>query len=919
MNTGFTFPAQSSDDHPNNPQDHFAGTNTNNNNSDFIFPRSAEHQDDIQEFHLNQQQEHIVQYPQDPIHHNFAIDNPNIPVIAIPSPIEIPEMNNDSANTAQRQTSTFSMNHSPIGIPDVAELRTPNINTYIQQEPAIPVENDKAINTNINSGIAITPTESTNQSASEEYVTNLRQQMATDWKNPSEYALHILFTKFIRFAENKLNLCLQHPLSSEPSIVDIIGEGVDPEFDNVIESLGHVAKKKPKPVIDAMMFWRKTKSEAANLASDELERLFREYDIDQQLLQQQDKKLQSPQNVEPLGQLQNQPNIKRSNSKMGSLHRSTSRSIMKTITSRNASMSGTGDDLLKHKRNTSSKSSKSSVGGGRFSSDFERSREIDMLIEKTRINALQEDRKSLISIYILCRVLIEIVKQTPEEGDDELNDKLEEIVFTQLKTTDPISVSSSIIKSSNWNAFAELLGYMSEKKFVSVSDRFISDLEKIPKHISLEMEPTVHLLILGMRYLRLKNYPLEKFEESADFMESLSKFFANTTNLSVRLAYAEVTNQLLLPMAGSLTAEVNHPTWLKAMTLLLQTSKKLQADNKYWASGFKLTVSILCASPPNLFTEQWITLIESNISKIRTKNLLDRVIFAVGISRLVWVFLYRCTETLNNTTRTLTNLLKLYLNTKKKENWITTDLELINPLSDVLVSIGYLHPNFLMENAVIPLIRQSFNGSSLDNINYERMLLALNTYKGFIMTTEKPEFPENDSRYYEINLNKLSINQNKTLNINNEEVCSYFNKLFILLDSNIGSEVWSPENQHQKQPSTPFSSFGFNFSNDNESSMNRNLNIALFATVIEVIPCCLSVSSNIPYKSTIEILSRNAVHDDLLIATSCQNALKSLASKKNPYTLITWFAKYSFDFDEKTQSSYNMSYLSSKEYNKLAC
>ena len=110
-----------------------------------------------------------------------------------------------------------------------------------------------------------------------------------------------------------------------------------------------------------------------------------------------------------------------------------------------------------------------------------------------------------------------------------------------------------------------------------------------------------------------------------------------------------------------------------------------------------------------------------------------------------------------------------------------------------------------MENAVIPLIRQSFNGSSLDNINYERMLLALNTYKGFIMTTEKPEFPENDSRYYEINLNKLSINQNKTLNINNEEVCSYFNKLFILLDSNIGSEVWSPENQHQKQPSTPVS------------------------------------------------------------------------------------------------------------------
>ena len=32
---------------------------------------------------------------------------------------------------------------------------------------------------------------------------------------------------------------------------------------------------------------------------------------------------------------------------------------------------------------------------------------------------------------------------------------------------------------------------------------------------------------------------------------------------------------------------------------------------------------------------------------------------------------------------------------------------------------------------------------------------------------------------------------------------------------------------------------------------------------------------------------------------------------------ITWFAKYSFDFDEKTQSSYNLTYLTSVEYKRL--
>lgn len=124
-------------------------------------------------------------------------------------------------------------------------------------------------------------------------------------------------------------------------------------------------------------------------------------------------------------------------------------------------------------------------------------------IETAKETAFQADRKSLISIYILCRVLIEIVRQGPDSPDDDLNEKLEEIVFTQLKTTDPISISSSIIKSSNWNSFAELLGCMSETKFVTVSDRFIADLEKMPSSIPRELEPSVHLLILGMRYLKL--------------------------------------------------------------------------------------------------------------------------------------------------------------------------------------------------------------------------------------------------------------------------------------------------------------------------------------------------------------------------------------------------------------------------------
>ena len=121
--------------------------------------------------------------------------------------------------------------------------------------------------------------------------------------------------------------------------------------------------------------------------------------------------------------------------------------------------------------------------------------------------------------------MIEIVKQTPLSvmGSD-LSSKLEEIVYTQLKTTDPISTSQSLVRAANWNLFAELLGFMSRERFVSVNDRFIADLEKVPQQIRHEDEPKLYLLINGMKYLKLTIYPLEEFEESAEFIQSLAKF-----------------------------------------------------------------------------------------------------------------------------------------------------------------------------------------------------------------------------------------------------------------------------------------------------------------------------------------------------------------------------------------------------------
>ena len=599
-----------------------------------------------------------------------------------------------------------------------------------------------------------------------EYVNNLRHEMATERKNPSEYALHILFTKFVRQAEEKLTLCSEYPFDIEPPINNILSEGIDPNFDKIIESLGHISRKNPKPVIDAMMFWRKTKSEISNSISQDFENKLK-------LLE---KEMSINGNNTSSSSSTVIPNSSSINSKP---YPTKSNSLRKVSTSGSLSIP---------KRVVSLKSSPQV----KSSNDTTKLIELQNIVEQKRIEMLQANRKSLISIYILCRVLIEIVKQSPHNFDEYMNTKLEEIVFAQLKITDPLSISSSIIKSSNWNSFAKILGCMSEYHFLSVSDRFIAELEKFPKIIPIEDEPYVHLLVLGMRYLKLKHYPIENFEQSVDFIKSVSKFFARTENVPIRMAYADVTTQLLLSLADVVTVEINHPTWVEAMEILYKCAKTLILNTKCWSVGFTLGVSILCVSPSQLFTERWMKLLTSNIDKIKTKDITERAIYALGLSRLVWVYLYRSTETLNNTIRTLTSLLRLYLNPKKKENWLTTDFSLINPLSDSLVFIGYLYPEFLMENAMLPLLKQSFNGVNLDITNYDKLLLAVTTYRKLLITDKKPSFPDDTAKEYLTDLNRIVITSNDPLYTNHEEICLYIYKLFLLLDSSIGSEVWSP-------------------------------------------------------------------------------------------------------------------------------
>lgn len=114
-----------------------------------------------------------------------------------------------------------------------------------------------------------------------------KQQFLQEPTTVGEYALQHLFEavgnsqcprhnlrlthrQFVRQADHKINQCILNAANSHFRVEDICGPGIDPSFDQLIAALGHIARQKPRPLIDTIMYWRKAKGEAFTNAHREV-------------------------------------------------------------------------------------------------------------------------------------------------------------------------------------------------------------------------------------------------------------------------------------------------------------------------------------------------------------------------------------------------------------------------------------------------------------------------------------------------------------------------------------------------------------------------------------------------------------------------------------------------------------------------
>ncbi|KAJ3416925.1 hypothetical protein HDV05_007983 [Chytridiales sp. JEL 0842] len=286
-----------------------------------------------------------------------------------------------------------------------------------------------------------------------------------------------------------------------------------------------------------------------------------------------------------------------------------------------------------------------------------------------------KERKSLIANFILCRVLIEVVQQQSSDTlPNELGQKLEDMVFGQLQNTDPELISKSQNRLVNMNMFAQFAGALSSVRFATVSDRFVSEISELSKYAAKEAK--LEMMIRCMRFLKIKIYPMDVLEETADFLQICATFFNNSHSARIKHAYADVFYELLEPVSSIATAEVNVPSWMlsietifgKAMRMVIKkVHVQLPSDNKPLSVqvALPLVMTLLCVSKKEFFLKNWPPVVEICVQRFRDKNL--RVSALLSVTRMLWVYLFRSNDpSSGNAQRKVETLFKILFPPKSR-------------------------------------------------------------------------------------------------------------------------------------------------------------------------------------------------------------------------------------------------------------
>lgn len=555
-------------------------------------------------------------------------------------------------------------------------------------------------------------------------------------------------------------------------------------------------------------------------------------------------------------------------------------------------------------------------------------------------DAVLVERRATVSVYLVCRVLIEIFHQSSLDSITlDMADRLEDIVFGQIKTVDPDQISASPLRMANWRIYGQLLGIMSELNFSSVANRFLGELERFQKEEaargpSRDGDSKAELLILGMRYLKLP-IDAESWPKSCEFMRSMARLFVNAHGQKIKQAYCYMIEKLLLPVAANPTCDMTLARWKEFLDMVQPRLTQLLTKPRHWAAAFSLNVLLLCISNKETFSTQWLSMISSLPARLKDRP--TRAPALQAICRLVWTYLFRFSDSPTTTLRKVEEVAKIALPTGRR-TYLSAEPTFADPLIQLIRMIGFKHPDVCFRHVIFPLINSDLFLSGrevkIEQMEPEKMVIGIRAFLATMSDLETsdqlcPPFPtgslpnpfmdHSTPAYFHrshllaepkvatasekpdpalscpVNMSRLSDNVKEYY----LRFCEVLGKITILCDNTFGGQAVLDEKFGGATPKTPITeAFGFGRRDDHISAVDQKQGFYdLLHVAVQALPRCLS--DHIPFNSLINLLCTGTAHVQSNIATSSAESLKAIARQSHAQQVTIGFARFIFNFDAR--------------------
>ncbi|KAM3874720.1 protein furry homolog [Diretmus argenteus] len=487
------------------------------------------------------------------------------------------------------------------------------------------------------------------------------------------------------------------------------------------------------------------------------------------------------------------------------------------------------------------------------------------------------ERRDLAIDFIFSLVLIEVLKQMPLHPVlDSLVNEVINLAFKHFRYKEGCHGPNTGNMHTVADLYAEVIGVLAQAKFPAVKKKFMTELKELrqKEQTPYVVQSTISL-IMGVKFFRIKMYPVEDFEASFQFMQECAQYFLEVKDKDIKHALAGLFVEILVPVAAAVKNEVNVPCLRNFVDSLYDTTLDLSSRKKHSLAFYPLVTCLLCVSQKQLFLNRWHIFLNNCLSNLKSKDPKMSRVALESLYRLLWVYMVRIKCESNTATQGRLNTIVSTLFPKGSRSVVPRDMPL-NIFVKIIQFIAQERLDFAMKEIIFDLLCVGKPAKAF-SLNPERMNIGL---RAFLVIADKlqqkdgePPMPNtgctlpsgNTLRVKKTYLSKtLTDDEAKVIGMSQYyfHVRKAIDNILRHLDKEVGRCMMMTNVQMlNKEP-------------EDMITGERKPKIDLFRTCVAAIPRILPDGMSKP--ELIDLLSRLTIHMDDELRLIAQNSLQSL-------------------------------------------